>query len=188
MIMANHVGNKIPASRPRGRYSAPAIFFHWSVALLIPILVGLGWYMLSIEEQPGSLWYFNLHKSLGLTVAVLVLLRLGWRMGHPPAAFPDVLRGWQRIAARFSHGALYLMMVLMPLTGYLGAAFSGDGVAFFGLPMPDWSSKNDALKEQLFAAHSTIAWILVGLITVHVAAAFKHLWINKDGVFQRMLP
>ena len=74
------------------------------------------------------------------------------------------------------------------MTGYLGAAFSGEGVAFFGLPMPNWASKNEALKEPLFAAHSIIAWVLVGFIAVHVLAALKHLWVDKDGVFQRMLP
>lgn len=170
------------------KYSRITIILHWLLAVLLPILMGLGWYMLSIEEQPGSGWYFNLHRSLGLTVAALVVLRLGWRMRQAPTAFPDTLRAWQTTAAKFTHAALYLLMVLMPITGYLGAAFSGDGVAFFGLPTPDWAAKNDVLKENLFTAHSIIAWTLVGFIALHILAAFKHLWMDKDGVFQRMLP
>lgn len=173
---------------PEGKYSGPAIFFHWAIAILIPVMVGLGWYMLSIEKQPGSPWYFNLHKSLGLTVALLVVLRLGWRMMRAPAPLPETLARWQTTAAKFTHAALYLLLVLMPLTGYLGAAFSGEGVAYFGVSTPDWATKNEAFKEQLFSAHSIIAWALVAFVAVHVLAALKHLLIDRDGVFQRMLP
>ena len=170
------------------QYSYPAMFFHWTLAILIPTLIGLGWYMMAIEKEPGSSWYFNLHKSLGITAAILVILRLSWRIRNTPASLPDTLPAWQATAAKFSHALLYLLMLLMPLTGYLGASFSGDGVAYFGLPIPEWASKNDALKEQFFAAHSIIAWILVGFISIHILGALKHLWINKDDVFQRMLP
>ena len=185
--MKTPVMNTLQAS-PHGRYSAPAIFFHWSLAVLILTLIGLGWYMLSIEKEPGSAWYFDLHKSLGLTAAVLVVLRLVRRIGHAPAALPDTLAAWQTTAAKITHALLYLLMLQMPITGYLGASFSGDGVAFFGLPTPGWASKNEVLKEQFFTAHSIIAWILVGFVSVHVLGAFKHLWIDQDGVFQRMLP
>ncbi len=171
-----------------GKYSGPAIFFHWAIAILLPVMAGLGWYMMSIEEQPGSAWYFDLHKSLGLTVALLVVLRLGWRMIRPPARLPETLVRWQTTAAKFTHFALYVLLVLMPLTGYLGASFGGDGVAFFGLPTPAWAAKNDTLKEQLFTVHSIIAWVLVAFVAVHVLAALKHLLVDRDRVFQRMLP
>ena len=186
--MKTPVMTKAGASESNDRYSTPAIIFHWILAILIPILIGLGWYMLSIEEQPGSTWYFNLHKSLGLSVAVLVALRLGWRIGHTPAEPPDTMAAWQTTAAKLSHALFYLLMLLMPISGYLGASFSGDGVAFFGLPTPDWAAKNDVLKENLFTAHSIIAWTLVSFIALHILAAFKHLWVDTDGVFQRMLP
>lgn len=180
--------NKSLTSGSSDRYSPPAIVFHWALAILIPTMIGLGWYMLSIEEQPGSAWYFDLHKSLGISAAILIVLRLVWRRRNPPAALPENMPAWQVRAARLTHPILYLLMLLMPLTGYLGASFSGDGVAFFGLPTPDWIAKDDALKEQFFNVHSIIAWILVGVISLHILAAFKHLLINKDGVFQRMLP
>lgn len=185
---AGRANKPASGSRADGKYSGPAIFFHWASAVLVFVMAGLGWYMLSIEEQPGSLWYFALHMSLGLTVAFLLVLRLGWRVLRPPARLPHTVPGWQTRAAKLTHFALYVLLVLMPLTGYLGASFSGEGVAFFGLPTPGWAVRNDSLKEQLFTAHSTIAWVLVGFVALHVLAALKHLLIDRDGIFQRMLP
>ena len=171
-----------------GRYSYPAIVLHWILALLIPTLIGLGWYMLSIEEQPNSKSYFALHISLGLTAAFLIGLRLVWRSGHSPDPLPASVPAWQAKTVRTSHVLLYLVMLFMPLTGYPGASFSGDGVSYFGIPLPGWSSKNDVLKEQFFGVHSFLAWSLVVLIGIHVLGALKHLLIDKDGVFWRMWP
>ena len=86
-----------------GRYSRPAMFFHWGLALLIPIQIGLGWYMVSIEEQPGSGWYFALHISLGLTAALLVALRSVGRRANPPNPLTGAMPAWQLKAARTSH-------------------------------------------------------------------------------------
>ena len=176
------------STRTAARYSHPAIALHWLLALLIAVQVGLGWYMLSIEKQPGSGWYFALHVSLGLTAAALIGLRMAWRIGNPPDPLPASVPPWQMSAIRMSHRLLYTLMFLMPLTGYLGAAFSGDGVSYFGLPLPDWASPNDAWKERFFGLHSIIAWTLVGLVGLHVLGALKHLLIDKDGVFWRMWP
>ena len=142
---------------PGNGYSPPAKFLHWSLALLLPVQIGIGWYMLSIEDQPGSGWYFALHISLGLTAALLVALRIVWRWRHAPPEAPRELVEWQRRAARSSHALLYGLMVLMPLTGYLGAAFGGEAMSYFGVALPTWVKKNEALKEQLFTAHSIIA-------------------------------
>lgn len=170
------------------RYSSPAIFFHWTLAVLITGLVGLGWYMMSVEEEPGSEWLFSLHISLGLTAAALIVMRLFWRLRHVPAALPSSLPVWQVKASRYTHKLLYLLLILMPTTGYLGASFSGDGIAYFGFATLDWASKNDMLKEQFFTIHSWTAWILVAAIALHVLAALKHLFLDRDGVFERMWP
>lgn len=170
------------------RYSHPAIALHWLLALLIAIQIGLGLYMLSIEKQPGSPWYFALHVSLGLTAAALIGLRMAWRIGNPPDPLPASVPPWQMNVIRMSHRLLYALMILMPLTGYLGAAFSGDGVSFFGLPLPDWISPNDAWKDRFFGLHSTIAWVLVALVGAHVLGALKHLLVDRDDVFWRMWP
>ncbi|GAB3503374.1 cytochrome b [Curvibacter fontanus] len=169
------------------RYGRLAIFLHWVIALLVAVLLGLGWYMMSVEEDPGSAPLFALHISLGLTVAFLIALRLAWRFGNPPRSTETGPR-WQARAARLTHWLLYLLLVLMPLTGFLGASFGGDGVAFFGMALPQWSARNDSLKEQLFGVHSFVAWLLVAVVSLHALGALKHLLLDRDGVFWRMWP
>ena len=170
------------------RYSRPALFFHWILAALIPFQIGLGWYMLSIEDTPGSAAYFALHVSLGLTAALLIALRLMLRVRNRPAPLPSSLPAWQVKVASLTHVLLYVFLVLMPITGFLGVSVSGEPTAFFGIPFPVWISRNDTLKEQFFAAHSSIAWALVALISLHVLGALKHLLVDKDSVFRRMWP
>ena len=167
-------------------YDVISKLFHWTIALLIIGLVSLGWYMMSISDEPGSAWYFNLHKSFGIVAGILILLRILWRLGHKPHPLPSSVPVWQAKLSRFIHLLLYTCMVGMPLTGFIGASFGKHGISFFGWPLPVWTPKNAALAEQLFEIHGTIAWILVGLVVLHVLAAFKHLLWNKDGVFQRM--
>lgn len=167
-------------------YSYPARLLHWTLALLLPVQIGIGWYVLSIENQSRSGWYFALHISLGLTATLLIALRVNWHLYQAPPEEPRGLPGWQRRAARTTHAMLYVLMLLIPLTGYLGAAFSGEAMSYFGIPLPNWVAKNDGLKEQLFTVHSVIAWILVAMIAVHVLAALKHYFIDKDTVFRRM--
>ena len=159
------------------------------LAILIPVLIGLGWYMLSVEDTPGSESLFALHVSLGLTAALLIALRLTWRLRNRPEPLASaIIPAWQSHAARATHVLMYLLLVAMPITGYLGASFSGETVAYFGIALPSWASKNTGLKEQLFNAHSLIAWVLVAAIGLHVLAALKHLLIDQDGVFLRMWP
>lgn len=172
----------------QSRYSHTAIALHWLVALLLPVQLALGWYMLSIEEQPGSEWYFALHISIGLTIALLVAVRIFWRMRHPAPPLPSHLPAWQTRVAGFSHWLLYAALVLVPLTGYVGASFGGDAIAFYGLALPTWIPKDEASKELLFNAHATFAWALVGLVTLHTGAAAKHLLLDKNGIFGRMWP
>ena len=169
-------------------YTRTAIALHWLLALMLPPQIGLGWYMLSVEKEPGSETLFALHISIGLTIALLLALRVVWRAANRPAALPANVASWEVKAARLSHLLLYLLMILLPLTGYLGTSFSGDAVSYFGLPLPGWAAKNESLKEQFFTVHGVIAWALVGLLAVHVLGAFKHLLKDRDGVFERMWP
>jgi cytochrome b561 len=178
--------NRIGSDNAGERYAAPAILFHWISAIFFPGMIALGWYMMSIEESPGSDWYFNLHKSLGLIIALLVLLRAAWRIGHRPHPLPVGTPQWQARASRLTHWLLYAAMIAMPLVGIIGSLYSKKGIALFGLQLPQWFTPNHDVAEFFFSAHSFIAWILVGLIALHVLAALKHLVIDKDGVFQRM--
>jgi cytochrome b561 len=167
-------------------YAPIAVLLHWALALLIISMMGLGWYMISIEDDPGSAWYFNLHKSIGLLIAGLVLKRLLWRLGHPPSRLPASVTPWQASASSVSHKLLYGAMLAMPLFGMVGAMLSKKGLIFFGTPLPRVFEANHDLAEIFFEAHSVTSWILVVLISLHALAALKHLLVDKDGVFQRM--
>ena len=143
--------------------------------------------MMSIEKQPNSGWYFDLHKSVGITILSLVVLRVLWRITHRPHDLPSSVPSWQRQFAGLTQSLLYIVMFMMPLTGLAGALFSKDGVSFFGNHLPHPAPNHD-LSKQLFAVHGVIVWILIGLVSLHVAGALKHLWIDRDGAFQRMWP
>ena len=176
-----------PAHVPAAwRYGGTAVTLHWVIALLLPAMAALGWYMMSIEEEPGSGWYFELHKSIGLVVALLVAVRIAWRLTHRPQPLPTTVPGWQVRLSQVTQALLYALMVFMPVTGYLGASYSKVGVKFFGANTPRWALPDHDLAEQFFGVHSTLVWVLVALIGVHVAGALHHLLRRKDGVFQRM--
>jgi cytochrome b561 len=150
------------------------------------VLLALGWYMMSVEHEPGSKWYFDLHKSLGLLFFGLVLVRMAWRLAHPPAPLPSSVSRLSARLSRLTHFALYGCIFLMPLFGFLGASFSKAGVRFFGLPLPAIGLPDHDVAELWYGLHSAVAWVLVALIALHAVAGFKHLLVNKDGVFQRM--
>lgn len=170
----------------KSAYTLTSRSFHWLMAILIIGMLPLGWFMTFIEDDPGSEWYFMVHKSIGITVLALALLRLLWRFFHTPVPLPKLLPRWQALAAKTSHWLLYGTMLAMPLAGLTGALFSKDGISFFGFQLPKIVASNHDLSELFFSAHSAIAWAFVALITLHVLAALRHLLVNKDGVFQRM--
>lgn len=168
------------------RYSSIAIALHWLLAFLLTAMAALGWYMMTIEHEPEGPWYINIHKAFGLLVGVLVAFRLVWRLTHRPAALPASVK---RLQARLAHGTqamLYLLMVLMPLSGYLGSSFSKSGVHLFGMDLAQWAMLDHNNKKFFFNLHSVLIWVLVALLSVHVLGALKHLLLDKDGVFQRI--
>lgn len=167
------------------RYGAPAIALHWALALLIACMAGLGWYMMTVEHDPGGRWYMDLHKSVGLIVFALVLLRVVWRASHEPAPLPPGLPAWQVRLSAWVQGLLYLCMVVMPITGTLGSLYSRAGLAFFGLPIPSWAAPSRETSHLFFDVHSALVWVLVVLVAVHAAAGLMHLF-KRDRVFDRM--
>lgn len=173
---------------PAWRYAPPAMLLHWLLAVMVVVLVSVGWYMLSIEDDPRSAWYFDKHKSFGMIAFVLVLLRIWWRARHRPAPLPASVPGWQVTLAHFTEWCLYGCLFLMPILGFLGASYSDEGVTFFGTPLPAWAVQNHDRSELLFSLHIGLAWVMVALIALHVAGALRHLLVDRDGVFQRMWP
>jgi cytochrome b561 len=159
---------------------------HWSIALLLIGLIGLGFYMVLIEGKADSRWYFNLHKSLGIIAGMLIFFRLFWRFTYIPAPLPLSIPRWQARTSRLIHVLLYVCMLLMPISGFMGASLGKYGIVFFGVQLPIWFNQRHDLSELFFEVHEWVAWIFVGLIVLHVFAAMKHLLVNKDRVFQRM--
>jgi len=167
-------------------YTPLAVALHWALAVLVIGMTGLGWYMMSIEDDPGSDWFFNLHKSIGIVIVGLVVLRLVWRLLNRPAPLPASMASWEVTASKIGHGLLYATLVAMPFFGLAGTMLSEDDSQFFGIALPHLLAVNHGLSETFFEAHSVTAWIFAGLIALHALAGLKHLVVNKDGVFQRM--
>jgi cytochrome b561 len=183
--MTNESESAIAGSR-HSKYQLPAVLLHWVVALMIACLLGVGWYMMSIEHEPGASWYFDQHKSFGVLLFVLVINRLVYRVGHKPPPLPDSIPGWQVKLSNVTHGLLYLCILIMPILGIIGTSYTKHGLTVFGIKMPGWAIPDHDTAEQFFDLHGTLAWVLVALIVVHGLAGLKHLFKDKDGVFQRM--
>lgn len=170
------------------RYSRPAIFLHWLLAALIVFMAALGWYMMSVEREPGGQQWMDLHRSIGLVVAALVLLRIVWRLGHRPQPLPAGVPRWQVLLSGATQALLYLVMVALPVTGIVGSSYSRAGLSFFGLALPRWAVTNRATSHQYFGIHELLVWVLVALVVLHVLGGLKHLLVDRDQVFGRMWP
>lgn len=169
------------------RYTTTAKILHWLIALTIFALFALGWFMTDLpRETPDRAFYFNLHKSIGVTLFALVLFRLFWRIGHKPPALVSTLKAWERKLANAGHHSLYLLMVLVPVSGLVMSAFSKFGVKWFGLPLiPGLDDK--ALRDVFTEVHEVVGLILLAVIIVHVLGALKHHFLDKDETLKRML-
>jgi cytochrome b561 len=169
------------------RYTGVAKALHWLLAALIFGQIAFGWYLQSVPRKtPARTVYVNLHKSTGLTLGLLVLVRLGWRLTHKAPPLPASVPGWERAAARTSHVALYACMLLMPAAGYLASNFSKFGVNLFNaVLLPPWGIDDRRLYALFNTTHVVTSYLLVGLIAVHVLAALRHLYL-RDGIFMRM--
>ena len=175
--------------KPPVRYARMAVILHWIVALLVTALLATGWYMVgTAKNTPERALFFSLHKSLGIATAFVMVALIAWRIRHGAPALPTTMPRWERTAAVLNHGLFYILMVLVTLVGYLTSSFSKYGPKLFGIPLPHWGWEDAALRGNFAAVHRMAADVFAVLIALHVAAALKHLLVDKDGVFQRMLP
>lgn len=171
------------------RYTRTAALLHWVVAALVLGMIAFGWLMQEIPKDPvgARANAFNLHKSIGLTVLLLMLARVAWRNTHPAPALPP-MPVWQARAARVVHILLYVCLFVQPLTGYLGSAYSGYPVKMFGMMLPAWAPKSVPIKDAMSVAHLVNSWVLVAALTLHLAGALKHAFVDRDGLIGRMWP
>lgn len=171
------------------RYTPIAQAFHWTLALLLVGLVSLGLYMHELPLSPLKLQLYSYHKWAGVTVFLLVLARLAWRWTHRPPPLPAGTAALVRIASSIAHSLLYLLMVAIPLSGWLMSSAKGVQTVWFGvLPIPDLLGKDADLGERLADLHEALNFTLMGLVAIHVAAALKHHFIDGDGLLHRMWP
>ena len=170
-------------------YTAVAKLFHWGMAALIGGLLALGFVMTDMSLSPEKLQYYAWHKWAGVSAFALVWLRLLWRVLNPPPAYPSsMLPALQRLA-HLGHAALYGLMIVIPLSGWLLSSAKGVQTVWFGAwPLPDLLEKDKELSHLLHEVHEALNFLLLFLLTGHVGAAFKHHWIDKDDILKRMLP
>jgi cytochrome b561 len=163
---------------------------HWLMASLLFIAVPIAWVMVNM---PGSAklagLLFTIHESIGLTVLTLVAIRLWWRARHAPPPLPKSFAILDRLAATVSHWMLYVILVGMPVSGYLMNATSGFPTSYFGLVTMPQLPKSETISSAAFWLHIAIGqWLLYALVVLHLAATVWHVAVRRDNTLERMLP
>jgi cytochrome b561 len=170
------------------QYTRTAITLHWFIALLIFAAFPLGVYMHELPLSPDKLRLYSYHKWIGVTVFMLALIRLYWRATHQPPALPASMPGWEKLAAHATHYALYALIFIIPLSGWLMSSAKGFQTVWFGvLPLPDLAGKDKELGDLLLEVHKLLNFLMLGLLFGHVGAALKHHFIQHDDILARMV-
>lgn len=190
------------------RYTKTAVILHWLIGLAIIAMFILGWYMADLPKEAPKVtefdfmdlgvytvqlaeaasprnFYFNLHKSIGVTLLFFIVLRVYWRLTHTPPELLDTMPAWEKKVAKGGHHLLYLLMVAMPLSGIAMATYSKYGVKWFGMPLIP-GLDNPGMRDVFVEVHEVVGFILITIIVLHVLAALKHHFINKDETLKRM--
>ncbi len=172
----------------RAAYTTTAVALPWVAGALIVGGFTLGLAMVGLPLSPQKIRWYAWHKWIGVTVFLLAVVRLAWRARHPaPPGVP--MPGWQRRAAALTHALLYALMLAVPLSGWIYSSATGVSVVWLGLvPLPDLVPKDKALAAILKGVHVGLNSALAALVIVHVGAALKHHYVDRDGVLARMLP
>ena len=169
-------------------YNRGAIALHWISAALVVANLLLGLSMVGLPISPRKLQWYVVHKSIGITIFLLTSLRLAWRALRPHPA-PVPMPRWQRRAAALSHALLYVLLFAIPVSGWLFSSATGVHVVYLGLvPLPDLVARDRALGDVLRLVHLSLNALLAAVVCIHVAAALRHHFVDRDAVLARMLP
>lgn len=170
-------------------YTPTAIALHWLIAAIILVSFPVGLYMVDLALSPTKLKIYSYHKWAGVTVLILALLRVMWRASHPAPPLPPSVPRWQQTVSGATHLMIYVLIVAIPLSGWLMSSSLGFQTVYFGvLPLPDLLDKDKVIGEGLKFVHRFLNYTLAVLVAMHVGAALKHHLIDCDGVLARMLP
>lgn len=168
-------------------YGSVAKFFHWLIFFLVFCMLFLGYFMGDVSDKPTRAMVVNIHKLIGLSILVLMLLRLFWALINPKPSLPAGTPRWQRVIERFVHFLLYAVLIAMPIVGWIGSVAGGHLPYLFtwtfGLPI----EKNKTLSDLFFSIHGTVAIVIIVLVSLHVLAALYHYVVKKDDILQRMI-
>lgn len=175
------------------RYTRTAMLLHWLLGIALVTVFGVGLYMADLPFSPQRLKLYNWHKWAGVSILMLSLLRLLWRITNRPPALPQAMASampsWQHEAHHATHHLFYVLFFAVPLIGWAYSSAAGFPIVFLGLwQLPDFVPVSPELAESLKPLHEISAYAMVGLVVVHVAAALKHQFIDRDGLLLRMLP
>ncbi len=180
------------------RYTRTAIILHWVIAALVIANISLAWTFKIWSDYPWTQSVTNAHKTIGITVLGLALMRLLWRIGHRPPPFSPAIPHWQVVAARAGHAALYFMILAMPLSGWIydsaweyAADVPIDVFGLFEMPRIAWVANmapepKKALDELAHITHEWLSYLLYFLLAAHLIGAAKHQWFDRVPTFQRM--
>ncbi|GAB2525661.1 cytochrome b [Microbulbifer agarilyticus] len=173
------------------RYGSVAVVLHWTMALLLIGLLGLGLYMTSLPDvgfDKQKIRLILLHKEYGILALALALLRLAWRVGNVLPELVEEMPDWQKVAARFVHLSFYALMLALPISGWLMSSATSVPVYAFGFRLPDLIAHNEYRFELLVELHKWLGFVLIGFIVLHVAAALRHYFICRDDALEKILP
>ncbi len=174
-------------------YGTVAMTLHWLIAVAIIGMLIVGKYMVDLpNEDSNKFALYQLHKSFGISILVLTLVRIGWRLGHPAPALPPGMPAWQRWGAHISHYGLYALMLAIPLSGWAAVSASTLGIPtllFGAVELPTLPITPDRDTHEVWQeTHELLGNIMIGLLILHVLAALKHHFVDRDTVLRRMLP
>jgi cytochrome b561 len=186
-------------SNSKVRYGAVAMTLHWLLAAMILFMLGLGFFMTRLEETDERTFpLFQLHKSIGLTILIVSVVRLAWRLANPIPALPADMGVWERFAARGVHALFYLLMITVPLMGWATVSSAPLAVPTMWFGLFEWPhipfladiprAEKRMIEGPLAVTHSILAFSMLGLVVLHAAAALKHQFRDRDDVLKRMLP
>jgi cytochrome b561 len=177
------------ARNTQAQYGAVAQLFHWTIVVLIVTQFLLANKAEGLGNVPAKITVLSQHKSVGMTIFGLAILRLIWRWMNPIPPSPANMPAWQRLGAHASHWLLYGLLLVLPLFGWLMSSARGFTVSWFGLfSFPDLVTNNRPLYDFFKQGHQLLATVLFYVALLHIAAALKHHFIDRDNVLRRMLP
>ena len=176
-------------AEPRNRYSTVSLVLHWLIAVLVVTQIGLIWAH-EATEGPISREFVNIHKSVGLSILLLTLVRLGWRIANPAIPLPLEMPRWQKLLARTNHVLFYVLLLAMPLVGWAASSAAGRDIVWFGLfewPLLPIGGGRETARD-LMDVHEAAAKLLIFLVVLHMVGALKHQFVDRDIVLHRMTP